>query len=748
MSFLCIFLILLYINKIITTKTTSIIVSPITFSFEINYNKGGEIPFLNGYFNNNSNIKILSYNITNNQDKFDEYKLYSFQLSSFNIIKIKEYINNNVYAFEYIEVSLVNDFFFDIILNKYISNGICYEDKFFFPIKFTIDEKCDFPYMFYSNDSLNSIFMLPSNNFLNTKLYYDSLDNKIKFSKRKEILNKSDLKGMSYEYLIIINSKPIFENGFSTISKIFTQKYEMNNKIYINSNTNFYNFLSYWTDFGSSFWYNYKKSMGYTRTLKEMITFYKRSNLDIKLLQIDSWWYLKGNFSNYSWEDYKGGVYKFEFNSTMFPQQFDSIRNEIGREKKLIVHSKWIDKNGFLYKNYKMSNQVSIDHSFWDSLMYNFSQNGVEIYEQDWLNQNASADLTSLFDSYIFTDLMSEYANKYNISIQYCMPTSKYVFQSMIYRNVNSIRVSMDGLTRETWTDFIFGSRLAWALNIPSFSDNVFSSDEMSLLLAVLINSPVGIGDSFDELYDEYYNFDYCNKYCHLGNNLNLKKVVNSYNQKIIKIDRVLYPVDKSYIDYLSYDQSSNYTYSNKKLILSKGYSYILNSSTISLIYIFAFFESKDKTDLNETYITVNDLEINAELNGRNYIIYDYFNKKIIDDHNNIKVSYNGCYYLIAPSLNDKNIFIIGNIDYYIPQSDETIRVISSLNRYFIRKRFNKDVNLNYNSNLLIYRKENNHVKQLYLKIKRNYLNNIIYKHFEKRIFKETLKGYEYIIIE
>lgn len=101
----------------------------------------------------------------------------------------------------------------------------------------------------------------------------------------------------------------------------------------------------------------------------------------------------------------------------------------------------------FIFDNSTSGRSLPDDQSFWDDLMYNASQWGLQTYEQDWMITQ-----TYFFEP-VLTDInlgrnwllqMGDAAMKNNISIQYCMSLSRNVLQSLEIPSVTQVRVSND----------------------------------------------------------------------------------------------------------------------------------------------------------------------------------------------------------------------------------------------------------------------------------------------------------------
>jgi hypothetical protein len=85
------------------------------------------------------------------------------------------------------------------------------------------------------------------------------------------------------------------------------------------------------------------------------------------------------------------------------------------------------------------------------------------------------------------------------ITLQYCGQAVAHFLQGSKYNNLTTARVSPDGFNRTRWDPFLYNSRLASALGIFPFADNVYSSDIMSLILETNSAGLVGVGDAIGQ---------------------------------------------------------------------------------------------------------------------------------------------------------------------------------------------------------------------------------------------------------
>lgn len=249
--------------------------------------------------------------------------------------------------------------------------------------------------------------------------------------------------------------------------------------------------LGYWTDNGATYYYKYDQSRGYAGTLQAVRDDWKAKGAPMGNLQLDSWFYPKG--PNAQWNDNPEGEYRYEADSTLFPDGLAAFQKSIGVP--LITHARWIDPSSPYHQEYKMSGNVITDPAFWNDRMRYLKSSGVDTFEQDWLCSHAQPDF-NLTDRAAFLGNMAKAAAANGLDIQYCMPLPQDFLQGTLYSNVTNSRVSDDRFERSKWDHFLYTSRLASALGVWPWADVAMSTETQNLLLQNLSAGPVGVGDA------------------------------------------------------------------------------------------------------------------------------------------------------------------------------------------------------------------------------------------------------------
>jgi len=257
--------------------------------------------------------------------------------------------------------------------------------------------------------------------------------------------------------------------------------------------------LGYWTDNGAGYYYDYEPELGYAGTLLAVKDDFAKAGLKLGYMQIDSWWYPKGE--NGDWNHHPPwtpeGITRYEAHPDVFPKGLGGFQKELGLP--LITHARWIDAKSPYRKQYKMSNNVIVDPNYWMTVGTNLRDWGVFGYEQDWLDEWATAAY-NMDDQNAFMDNMGRMSDMFGLSMQYCMATPRHFLQSTKYANLNTIRVSEDVFTRDKWDQFFYSSRLASALGVYPFTDVFGSNEKISTLIATLSAGIVGVGDRLGQL--------------------------------------------------------------------------------------------------------------------------------------------------------------------------------------------------------------------------------------------------------
>jgi len=272
-------------------------------------------------------------------------------------------------------------------------------------------------------------------------------------------------------------------------------------------------YLGLWTDNGAYYYYNYDKSLGYTGTLLALRDAYRKEQLPVRYVQLDSWWYqksrtgldeaafsngraMKANLLDQSWNAF-GGTLDYSASPDLFLAGLAAFQKQVGLP--LIVHGRWIDPDSPYHKDYKISGVAPVDPRWWNSRMHYLDGSGVAVYEQDWLSviYAHSPELGHVYGIGMdFSTSMADAAARDAMTMQYCMATPRFFLQGSQYPSLTTIRTSDDRFERAKWNNFLYTSLLASALRVRPFTDVFNSTEPGNLTLAALSAGPVGFGDA------------------------------------------------------------------------------------------------------------------------------------------------------------------------------------------------------------------------------------------------------------
>jgi hypothetical protein len=349
----------------------------------------------------------------------------------------------------------------------------------------------DGPWMYF-DDAGHSFLLSPASDFMVANVHLTG-DNEIESRISPRIKNIP--RGLAHQTLLVVANG--MNKAFDTWGHALT---DLNGKTRpANDADPGLKSLGYWTDNGAGYYYDYEPELGYTGTLLAVKDEFAKAGVALGYMQLDSWFYPKGE--NGEWNpapvQWGFGINRYEGHPDLFPNGLGGFQKDLGLP--LITHARWIDAKSPYRQKYRMSNNVVIDPDYWTTIGANLRDAGVFGYEQDWLDEQATAAY-NIDDQNAFMDNMGRMSETFGLSLQYCMATPRHFLQSSKYNNLTTIRVSEDVFTRDKWDQFFYSSRLASALGIYPFTDVFRSNDKISLLIATLSAGIVGVGDRIGEI--------------------------------------------------------------------------------------------------------------------------------------------------------------------------------------------------------------------------------------------------------
>ncbi|MEA2237602.1 MAG: hypothetical protein QOC81_2326 [Thermoanaerobaculia bacterium] len=398
--------------------------------------------------------------------------------------------------------------------------------------------------------------------------------------------------------------------------------------------------LGYWTDNGAAYYYDYESSLGYTGTLLAMKDEFAKAGVSLGYMQLDSWWYPKGERGE--WDHFfpwtPQGILRYEAHPALFPNGLGAFQKDLGLP--LITHARWIDTKSPYHQKYRMSNNVIIDPAYWMSVGTYLKDSGVFGYEQDWLDEQATADY-KIDDQNEFMDGMALLGNKFGLAMQYCMGTPRHFLQSSKYDKLSTVRVSEDRFTRDKWDQFFYSSRLASALGVYPFTDVFNSNEKIHLLIATLSAGVVGVGDRMGEINAE-----------------NLRYAVRP-DGVIVKPDVPAVPTDESIL---------NDAHAAGEPLVSFTYT---DHGPMRALYVFAHPRTQDRT----ATFTPESLGL-----GGTAYVYDWIagqGKKIPHGTSWTQYIKGDPSYLVVVPVGKSGIAFLGDLDKFVPLGKKRVAALS-----------------------------------------------------------------------
>ena len=409
------------------------------------------------------------------------------------------------------------------------------------------------------------------------------------------------------------------------------------------------NKLSYWTDAGAAHYYQPQDASQYEPQLLEVPQQFDRLSVPVSSMELDSWYYQKGTPP--SWANVGQGQDSFQADPALFPLGLADFQKALGLP--LITHARWIDAKSSLRNQYKISGNVAVDPLYWRDYARFMVASGVQVLEQDWLSGPAVTDF-NLTDPDAFLDNMASQLQAAGRGVVYCMPLPAHLLQSSKYDNVFAARVSNDALRREHWDELLFDSRLASAVGLWPFADEVSSSSLRDLLISTLTAGPVGSGDAVNAV-----------------NNANLGLVVRP-DGVIVKPDIPIVPTDATFIAAARSDVAP---------IVASTYT---DHGRVRTAYVLAY--DRTQGSLSSVSFTPASLGVAAPA-----YVFDFFQRtgQVVEAGGAFAgtVDYQGSYYLVAP-IGPSGIAFLGDLGKFASCGKQRIEQLSDDGAVHVLVRF------------------------------------------------------------
>ncbi|KAK4310150.1 hypothetical protein Pmani_018263 [Petrolisthes manimaculis] len=237
-------------------------------------------------------------------------------------------------------------------------------------------------------------------------------------------------------------------------------------------------YLSYYTDNGAAHYYN---PLPYTNFRDAIMSVYNQSVLNdipIRRLQLDSWWYHKGEGS---------GVKNWTEIFAILPGGIAGLHESTGWP--IVAHNRYFSsdtdyaqQNGGPYMftmDEEQQKSLPLERVFWEDLFDDALLWGLDTYEQDWLDRQymfTSALHTNLTLGETWLDDMGSTADERGLNIQYCMSFIRHLLHSTRLPAVTQIRVSDDYILCPHQWRIGVTSLLAHVLGLRPYKDVFWSS--------------------------------------------------------------------------------------------------------------------------------------------------------------------------------------------------------------------------------------------------------------------------------
>lgn len=368
-----------------------------------------------------------------------------------------------------------------------------------------------FPLAVFDKEMKNSLIISPLNTFMSSSLsvFPFGLD-KVTPAFGLGIVPDVDSVPEGYVMETIVVAGQNVTETMAEWGRLLRSRYKKTDKYRIADPS--INYLGYYTDNGACYYYD----TGVYDNYEDTIIAVKKSSIDnsipYRYLQLDSWWYYKGMV---------GGVKNWTARPDIFPHGIRYVSNLT--DWNIVAHNRYwsnntdyakqnggkfdfiLDSNGYALPN---------DSAFWKYLLSNAKDNwNLMVYEQDWLDDEYRSlnELQSVLNlGEVWLNSMGEAAMEVGVTIQYCMPWTRHILQSLSNPAVTQIRVSDDYQPGNGQWQVGDTTMLAHAMGLASFKDTFRTlitesnckfmvpepNPELETFVAALTGGPIGPSDT------------------------------------------------------------------------------------------------------------------------------------------------------------------------------------------------------------------------------------------------------------
>lgn len=364
------------------------------------------------------------------------------------------------------------------------------------------------PLVIFDSDMSNTIVISPANTFMAAS--QSSWQPKTSSSPAVGfgIISSVDTVPPKYVFKTVVVGGQNVTGTMETWGELLRIWYRKDDSIRRNDFTN--NYLGYWTDNGACYYYNTGTYSNYEDVLLAIKSDADQQAIPFRYLQIDSWWYYKG---------VANGVKNWTAMPSIFPNGIDVVAKQTGWP--ILAHNRYwsadtdyAKQNGGEY-DFIIEGDFALpnDSSFWRFLLSSSQREwDLWVYEQDWL-YTVYNDLPALQrDLFLGRDWLMQMgtaAQELGIAIQYCMPWTRHILQSVEISSVTQVRVSDDYQPGNYQWAIGDTTILAHSLGLAAFKDDFHSTSvqthcqfgtepypALEAYVAALSGGPVGPSDT------------------------------------------------------------------------------------------------------------------------------------------------------------------------------------------------------------------------------------------------------------
>jgi len=236
------------------------------------------------------------------------------------------------------------------------------------------------------------------------------------------------------------------------------------------------NYLGYCTDNGAYYYYNTEGGKTYEETIVDISHSLKQEGYPAQYLQLDSWWYEKGRDQ---------GTSLWEPRADIFVHSLADLHAET--RLPFAAHNRYWSASNKYNTAYRfiVENAAAVpdDPDFWRHIMSWSRQNGICMYEQDWLNviyERSPALQSDPLLSERWLGQMDQAASQAGLHIMYCMALPSHYLASTLYPSVSRVRATNDYCPGNDQWKMGLSSMLSWALGLAPFKDVFWSSEKQA----------------------------------------------------------------------------------------------------------------------------------------------------------------------------------------------------------------------------------------------------------------------------